>query len=252
MSAEIAAIRRRDPDVDAGDITIFTFPLLIRGVGLLAVGVVPLIVIRNSRNIDALLVPVVGSLALAIICTAVVAWLAAIVISGLVVMMLYRTKPRASSQLVARTLTDSFDRVSDITSHITLLALVAGLVSLAIGLPTRRADELSYPVLEDLLAAQVAVLLAALGFAFVAESVRSAATPRRVKKTSAIHRAAVTLFTCLPFGNRGGSFGQVPRRRGTAYATCLQGMGRDSETRITGPEKRIRDFHRVMEPKETP
>jgi hypothetical protein len=40
---------------------------------VLAVGVVPLIVIRNSGNIDALLVPVVGSLALAIICTAVVA-----------------------------------------------------------------------------------------------------------------------------------------------------------------------------------
>jgi len=175
LSAEIAAIRRRDPDVDAADITTFTFPLLIRGVGVLAVGVVPLIVIRNGGNIDALLVPMVGSLALAIICTAVVAWLAAIVISGLVVMMLYRTKPRASSQLVARTLTDSFDRVSDTTAHITLLALVAGLVSLAIGLPTRRGDELSNPVLEDLLAAQVAVLLAALGFAFVAESVRSAA-----------------------------------------------------------------------------
>ena len=52
---------------------------------------------------------------------------------------------------------------------------MAGLVSLAIGLPTRRGDELSNPVLDDLLAAQVAVLLAALGFAFVAESVRSAA-----------------------------------------------------------------------------
>ena len=34
-----------------------------------------------------------------------------------------------------------------------LLTLVAGLISLAIGLPTRRGDELSNPVLEDLLAA---------------------------------------------------------------------------------------------------
>ena len=146
-----------------------------RAVGVLAVGVVPLIVIRNGGDTDALLVPLVGSLALAIICTAVVAWLVSIVISGLVVMVLYRTGPRASSQLVVRTLTESFERVSDATSHITLLALVAGLISLAIGLPTRRRDELANSVLDDLLTAQIAVLLAALGFAFVAESIRCAA-----------------------------------------------------------------------------
>ena len=136
---------------------------------------VPLIVIRSGGKTDALLVPLVGSLALAIICTAVVAWLVSIVISGLVVMVLYRTGPRASSQLVVRTLTESFERVSDATSHITLLALVAGLISLAIGLPTRRSDELAFSVLDDLLTAQIAVLLAALGFAFVAESIRCAA-----------------------------------------------------------------------------
>ena len=175
LSAEVAAIRRRDPDLDAGDITTFTFPLLVRLVGVLAVGVVPLLVIRSGGDTDALLVPLVGSLALAIICTAVVAWLVSIVISGLVVMVLYRTGPRASSQLVVRKLTESFERVSDATSHITLLALVAGLISLAIGLPTRRGDELAYSVLDDLLTAQIAVLLAALGFAFVAESIRCAA-----------------------------------------------------------------------------
>ena len=175
LSAEVAAIRRRDPDLDAGDITTFTLPLLVRAVGVLAIGVVPLIVIRSGGKTDALLVPLVGSLALAIICTAVVAWLVSIVISGLVVMVLYRTGPRASSQLVVRTLTESFERVSDATSHITLLALVAGLISLAIGLPTRRSDELAFSVLDDLLTAQIAVLLAALGFAFVAESIRCAA-----------------------------------------------------------------------------
>ncbi len=175
LSAEVAAIRRRDPDLDAGDITTFTLPLLLRLVGVLAVGLVPLLVIRSSGDTDALLVPLVGSLALAIICTAVVAWLVSIVISGLVVMVLYRTGPRASSQVVVRTLTESFERVSDATSHIMLLALVAGLVSLAIGLPTRPGDDLANSVLEDLLAAQVAVLLAALGFAFVAESIRCAA-----------------------------------------------------------------------------
>ena len=175
LSAEVAAIRRRDPDLDAGDITSFTFPLLVRLVGVLAVGLVPLLVIRSGGDADALLVPLVGSLALAIICTAVVAWLVSIVISGLVVMVLYRTGPRSSSQLVVRTLTESFERVSDATSHITLLALVAGLISLAIGLPTRRGDELANSVLDDLLTAQIAVLLAALGFAFVAESIRCAA-----------------------------------------------------------------------------
>ena len=175
LTAELAAIKRRDPDLDAGDITSFTLPLLVRLLGVLAVGVVPLIVIRNGGDADALLVPLVGSLALATICTAVIAWLAAIFISGLVVMMLYRTRPRASSKLVMRTLTDSFQRISDATSHIALLALVAGLISLAIGLPTRRGNELANPVLDDLLAAQVAVLLAALGVAFIAESVRCAA-----------------------------------------------------------------------------
>lgn len=175
MGAEVAAIRRHDPDVDARDITAFTFPLLVRAVGVLAIGVVPLLVVRSSGEADSLLVPLVGSMALAIICTAVVAWLTAIVLSGLVVMILYRTRPAASSQLVVRTLTDSFQRISDATSHITLLALVAGLISLAIGLPTRGGDDLANPVVDDLLTAQVGVLLAALGFAFIAESIRSSA-----------------------------------------------------------------------------
>lgn len=175
LAAEVAAMRRRDPDLDPGDITRFTAPLLLRALGVGAIGVVPLVVIRSGGETDALLVPLAGSLALAIICTAVVAWLVAVVISGLVVMMLYRSPPRSSSQLVARTLTDSFERVSDATSHLMLLALVAGLLSLAIGLPTRAGDELANSVLEDLLAAQIAVLLAALGVAFVAESVRCAA-----------------------------------------------------------------------------
>lgn len=174
LAAEVAAIRGRDPDLDARDITTFTFPLLLRLVGVLAVGLVPLLVIRSGGDPDAPLVPLVGSMALTIICTAVVAWLVSIVISGLVVMVLYRTGPSASSQVVVRTLTESFERVSDATSHITLLALVAGLISLAIGLPTRQGDEMANSVLEDLLAAQVAVLLAALGFAFVAESIRCA------------------------------------------------------------------------------
>lgn len=175
FDAEVAAIRRRDPDVDARDITAFTFPLLLRAAGVLAIGLVPLLVVRAGGTTDALLVPLIGSFALTIVCTAVVAWLGSIVISGLVVMVLYRTAPSASSTLVARILRDSFQRIEDSTSRVALMALVAGLLSLAIGLPTRHGDEEANSVIEDLLAAQVGVLLVALGIAFVAESIRSAA-----------------------------------------------------------------------------
>src|SRR5262245_14189753 len=163
LSAELSSIRRRDPDVDAGDITLFTLPLLVRAAGLAALGVVPLLVVRNGAVENSQLVPIIGSTALVIICAAVVAWLTAIVISGLVVLILYRTRPVASSHLIARTLTDSFMRIDDTTSALALVALLAGLVSLAFGLPTRSGDELSNPVLDDLLTAQVGVLLAVLG-----------------------------------------------------------------------------------------
>ncbi|PEG61855.1 hypothetical protein H5U98_02790 [Mycolicibacterium boenickei] len=175
MSAEIAAIRRTDPDLDAGDIAGFTLPILVRALGVVAIGLVPLLVVRNGETANEQLVPVIGSLALVIICAAVVAWLISIVISGLVVMILYRTRPASSSRLVMRILTDSFMRIDDSTSALMLLALLAGLLSLAFGLPTRSGDELANSVLDDLLAAQIGVLLVALGFAFVAESIRSAA-----------------------------------------------------------------------------
>lgn len=174
LAAEIAAIRRRDPDLDAADITVFTLPLLVGLAAVLAVGVVPLIVVRSGPDTDSLLVPLVGSTALVIICTGVVAWLTAVVISGLVVMLLYRTGAGAASRLVIHTLVTSFERVSNATSHLTLLAVVAGLLALAIGLPTRRSDELANSVLDDLLAGQIGVLFAVLGVAFVAESVRCA------------------------------------------------------------------------------
>lgn len=175
MSAEVAAIRRRDPDLDVSDIAGFTLPILVRALGVIAIGVVPLLVIRNGESENSQLVAIIGSFALVIICAAAVAWLTSIVISGLVVMILYRTRPAASSRLVMRILTDSFMRIDDSTSALTLLALLAGLLSLAFGLPTRTADELANSVLDDLLAAQIGVLLVALSFAFVAESIRSAA-----------------------------------------------------------------------------
>ena len=178
LRAEWAAIRRRHPNLDStefADITAFTVPLLVRAVIVLAVGAVPLLVIRSSADEDAVLAPLISSLALTLVCTAVVAWLLSIVVSGLVVMVLYRTRPRPTSRLVVSTLDASFGRISDGASEMTLLALVAGLLSLAIGLPNRRPDEMSNSVLDDLLAAQIGMLLAVLGFAFIAESIRSAA-----------------------------------------------------------------------------
>ena len=77
LTAELAAIRSRDPDVDAGDITLFTLPLALRAAGLAALGVVPLLVVRNGAVDNSQLVPIIGSTALVIICAAVVAWLMA-------------------------------------------------------------------------------------------------------------------------------------------------------------------------------
>ena len=175
LRAEIAATKARDLDLDAGDLTMFTLPLLVRAIGLLTIGAVPLLVVRGGDDVDALLIPLIGSVALVIICTAVVSWLTSVIISGLVVMVMYRTGPAMSSRLVMRILNDSFRRISDSSSHLTLVALVAGLLSLAIGLPTRPGDENANSVIDDLLAAQVGVLLAVLAFSFIAESIRSAA-----------------------------------------------------------------------------
>jgi hypothetical protein len=63
-------------------------PTLVRAFGVIAIGVVPLMVVRNGTTANSQLVPIIGSLALVIICAAVVAWLMSIVIAGLVVMIL--------------------------------------------------------------------------------------------------------------------------------------------------------------------
>ena len=174
LSVELAAIRNRGPELDAGEVASVTLPLLLGVLGVLAIGVVPLIVVRSSAQTDSLLVPVAGSFALTAICTAVVAWLTAIVLSGHIVVLLYRTGPRAASRLVVRTMIDSFYRVEDLTGRIALLALLAGLLSLAIGLPVRQGGDAN-SLLDDLLAAQLACLLVALSIAFLAESIRCAA-----------------------------------------------------------------------------
>ncbi|MCV7193544.1 hypothetical protein H7I02_12185 [Mycolicibacterium brumae] len=172
---ELASARRQTDDVDAKDIAEYTWPLLVGAAAVGVIGVVPLLVIRNDDAENAEMVPLLGSMALVFICAAVVAWLFAVVISGLVVMVVYRTAPSSTSHLVLQMLRDSFTRVNDSSGSIVLLALLAGLVSLAIGLPTRTTDEEAHSVLDDLLAAQVGVLIFVLGFAFITETVRCSA-----------------------------------------------------------------------------
>ena len=174
LTTEWDAVRNRRLDLNPADLTRFTFPLLLGLAGVLAFGALPMVVIRSSATTDDVLVPLLGSLALTAVGTAVMTWLIATVVSGLVLVVVYRTPPATSSRLVIRTVVDSFDRVSDTTARLATLALVAGLVALAIGLPTRD-DELAHSVIEDLLAAQVGALLAALGIAYLAEAVRCAA-----------------------------------------------------------------------------
>lgn len=175
LSAELASVRKQDPELDAGDVTAFTMPLLGWALLLALIGVTPLMVIRMSDNTNEVLVPLVASFALAAVCSAVIAWLTASVISGLVTVIVYRKPPRATSLLVTRTVGDSFRRISDATSHLMLLAFVAGLVALGIGLPERRNSADEHSVVDQLLTAQVAILLVALAFAFIAEACLSAA-----------------------------------------------------------------------------
>jgi hypothetical protein len=175
LSSELDHVRHGDLDLNPADLTRFSFPLLLRLAGVLAFGAVPLIVVRSGVDADDVLVSLLGSAALAAVCTAVATWIVALAVSGLVLVIFYRTPPGRASQVVTRTVVDSFERVADTTARLATLALLAGLLALAIGLPVRRDDAAAHSVLDDLLAAQIGMLLAALGFAYLAETVRCSA-----------------------------------------------------------------------------
>src|SRR5262249_39821535 len=95
--------------------------------------------------------------------------------SGVIVMVLYRTSPRKASQLVVRTMVDSFYRVEDLTGRIALLAIVAGLLSVAIGPPNRAGEGRAKTRAGGQLAAPPGGPGVALSIAFIAESIRCAA-----------------------------------------------------------------------------
>ncbi|MDL9938372.1 hypothetical protein QSJ18_16600 [Gordonia sp. ABSL1-1] len=169
-------IRGRDPDLDASDITEFSGPLLAAGLIVLTVGLLPLIGTRiTDHGDDAIFGPLIGSFALAAVCTTAIAWLLTIVICGMIVLIVYRVSPRVASATTEQAVRASFHRISDMTSTITLVALISGLVSLAIGLPGLSSSDQETSVLEELLSAQVACLLLALVFGFTAEAIRTAA-----------------------------------------------------------------------------
>jgi hypothetical protein len=176
LRREAATIRARDPDVDVGDLGAFATPLVLRLVLLVLVGLVPLLGIRMADDADATVFgPLLASAALAAISATAVAWLLAILLGGLMVLVVYREAPRQASRSVSTATRASFERISGFTSTLTLVSLIAGLVALSFGLPGRRSSDLETSVLDDLLAAQLGVLLVVLALGFVVEAQRAAA-----------------------------------------------------------------------------
>ncbi len=174
---------------DARSIVRYSLPLGARLIGVAAVAAVPTLAIHLGSGTDDERVAILGSLALAAAASAVVTWAAAVAVAGLIVIIRARTgdarrdqtNPHTESVRIFDVLSESLDRISDSTSHLATLALVAGLVSLAIGLP---ATSNGKSVLDELLAAQVAVLIAVLGFAFIAEAIRCGAVLLNPEKPS--------------------------------------------------------------------
>ncbi|GAB2450641.1 hypothetical protein [Xylanimonas ulmi] len=176
LRREVATIRARDPEVDAADLGAFASPLLVRLTLMALFGLVPLLGIRMADDRDATVFgPLLASAALAAISATAVAWLVAILLAGILVLVMYREAPRRASRSVSHAARQSFERISTFTSTLTLVSLIAGLVALSFGLPTRRASDLETSVLEDLLAAQLGVLLVVLAVGFVVEAERAAA-----------------------------------------------------------------------------
>lgn len=131
LTAEWDAVRRRDPDLDPGEVTAFTLPLLGWAALVAAVGVLPIVVLRMGDGADEMLLPLVSSIALATICSAVVTWITAIVISALLTVIVYGKPARGASRLAVGITRESFGRINDATSNLMLLALVVGLIALA-------------------------------------------------------------------------------------------------------------------------
>ncbi|WP_396906012.1 hypothetical protein [Mycolicibacterium phlei] len=175
LHAEVDAVRRGEIDPNPADLTRFTFPLLLRLSAIIAFGAVPLMVVRGSVQSDEVLVPLLASLALTGVCGTVVTWLICALVSGLVLVVFYRAPAARASRTVIGTVVRSFERITNTTALLTTLALSAGLIAVAIGLPKRPDHDQAHSVLDDLFAAQAGVLLAGLAFAYLSEAIRCTA-----------------------------------------------------------------------------
>lgn len=175
VASEWRIIRGRDPDIDAHEISEFSGPLLAGAIMVVVVGLLPLVGVRLTDDSEATFGPLVGSFALAAVCTTTVAWLIAVVLAGFVVLIVYDASPKAASAVTEQAVRSSFGRIEDATGKVTLLALISGLVSLAIGLPAMSSSDDETSVLEQLLAAQVACLLLVLVLGFTVEAIRTTA-----------------------------------------------------------------------------
>lgn len=188
-------IRGKDPDLDALDLTEFSGPLLASGLVVAVVGVLPLIGTRLIS--DAAFGPLVGSFALAGVATSAVAWMLSIVIAGLVVLIVYHVSPKAASATTEQAARASFQRINDATSSVKLVALISGLVSLALALPAMQSSDDESSVLEELLSAQIACLLLALVLGFSVEAIRSvsAILGSQVQVIASIGAFVITLIS---------------------------------------------------------
>lgn len=171
-AAEWQVIRGRDPDLDPVEISEFSGPLLAGGVVIAVVGVLPLVGTRLSDTSDSLFGPLIGSFALAAVCTTAVAWVLSALVAGFVVLIVYDASPKVASAATEAAVRGSFGRIEGAASSVTLVALISGLISLAIGLPNLTSSDDESSVIEELLSAQVACLLLVLMLGFTVESVR--------------------------------------------------------------------------------
>ncbi|MGW0037030.1 hypothetical protein [Gordonia sp. NPDC003376] len=172
LAAEWRVIRGHDPDLDPIAITEYSGPLLVAGIAIAIVGILPLV--GTHLGSDAVFGPLIGSFALAAVATTTIAWLLATVLAGLVVLVVYHASPKTATMTTEHAARASFDRITGISSSVTLIAFISGLVSLAIALPRLESTDDEDSVLARLLSAQVACLLLALVLAFTVEALRTA------------------------------------------------------------------------------
>lgn len=231
LDTDLEEVNEQNIEHVAAEMTVFGLPLLARALLIAFIGVVPLLAVRAGTLVDETVIPMIAAFTLAATGAAVITWLAAIIITGIVTMMLKERSPVAASHLVAHTIDRSFTRVSDASAQLMMVALVGGLVAVAAGLPSEHEKLSSGSVIQELLAAQVAVLVGFLAIGFIAEAFRSVAHVVDKKEFPlawpwALVVVAVTWFLTTSFGPF--EFTDMVRRLLTAWLPAsVEGIDRN-------------------------